>query len=215
MWRRSTTTGRSMAEEKIKLKIEYMPVDQLRTFAGNPRKITGEGLKKLERSIGEFGFVNPVLAWRNDDVLEIIAGHQRIKAAQTQGVENVPVIILPFADRQKALAYNVADNRLQDESEWDLPLLKDLMSELDDGIFDIEMTGFELHELADLAEFESKHRKMPGVTSPDDEYQVFSVVMSRENKDFIEKTLKQIARENSFKENPLAEALIWKLGKRE
>ncbi|MBN1253978.1 MAG: ParB N-terminal domain-containing protein [Deltaproteobacteria bacterium] len=136
-----------MAEEKIKLKIEYMPVDQLRPFAGNPRKITGEGLKKLERSIGEFGFINPVLAWRNGEVIEIVAGHQRLKAAQAKGEKEVPVIVLPFDDWKKAYAYNLADNRLQDESEWDYPLLKDLVVEIDTGELDIGVTGFDLDEL--------------------------------------------------------------------
>lgn len=132
------------------MKLEYVPIDNMRPFAGNPRKISDEGLKKLERSIAEFGFVNPVLCWRNGGALEIIAGHQRVKAARAQGVEKIPVIVLPFTDWHQAYAYNIADNRLQDESEWDFPKLRELAVELDDGAFDIELTGFDLDEIKDL-----------------------------------------------------------------
>ena len=132
------------------LKIEYVDIKKLRPFAGNPRRISDEGLKKLERSIGEFGFVNPVLCWRNGAVLEVIAGHQRLKAAEEQGIETVPVVILPFDDWHQAYAYNIADNRLQDESEWDYPKLKDLIAELDDGSLDIQLSGFDIAELEEI-----------------------------------------------------------------
>ena len=41
--------------------------------------------------------------------------------------------------------------------EWDLPKLADLISELDNGIFDISLTGFDAAEIEDL--FSKVHDK--------------------------------------------------------
>jgi len=50
----------------------------------------------------------------------------------------------------KAEAYLIADNRLQDETDWDYEKLKDLLQELDTGELDIEITGFDSKEIEDL-----------------------------------------------------------------
>ena len=63
----------------VQLKIEYVSTETLVPFRGNPRKISPSGLAKLQRSVEEFGFVNPILAQRGTNM--IIAGHQRLKAA--------------------------------------------------------------------------------------------------------------------------------------
>jgi len=60
------------------LQIVYVPVNELRPYKGNPRKVSEKGLQKLQRSVEEFGFVNPILVQRGTNM--IIAGHQRLKA---------------------------------------------------------------------------------------------------------------------------------------
>jgi DNA modification methylase len=79
----------------------------------------------------------------------IIAGHQRLKAAGDAGLDKVPVIFLDFDDTT-ARAYNIADNRLNEESEWDFTPLADMLQELDNGSFDLELTGFDLDEIEKL-----------------------------------------------------------------
>lgn len=125
------------------LTIEYVPIGQLKPFDGNPRKISDKGLEKLQRSVEEFGFVNPILAQRGTNM--IIAGHQRLKAAKAAGLKELPVVWLDMDD-MTAKAYNIADNRLQDEAEWDFEPLTDLLAELDDE-FDLTLTGFEQAEM--------------------------------------------------------------------
>lgn len=85
-----------MGAQTKPIKVEYVPIDKLIPFAGNPRKITEKGLEKLQRSVEEFGFVNQILAQRGTNM--IIAGHQRIKAAREAGLSEVPVIFLDFDD---------------------------------------------------------------------------------------------------------------------
>jgi ParB-like chromosome segregation protein Spo0J len=135
----------------IDLKIEYIPIESLRPFEGNPRVISSKGLRKLERSLEEFGgFVKPVICWRNGDAIEIVAGHQILKAAKERRIKRIPVIIYPFEDWRKAYAFNIADNKLQDESGWDFPKLKELFEELDESGIDLDLTGFDPEELADI-----------------------------------------------------------------
>ena len=131
----------------VQLKIEYVSTDTLVPFRGNPRKISEKGLAKLKRSVEEFGFVNPILAQRGTNM--IIAGHQRLKAAQAAGLAEVPVVWLDMDDTT-AKAYNIADNRLQDEAEWDKRLLADLLQDIDTGDVDLTSTGMDDDEITTL-----------------------------------------------------------------
>jgi hypothetical protein len=133
-----------------KLQIVYVPVNQLKPYKGNPRKINEKGIAKLQRSVEEFGFVNPILAQRGTNM--IIAGHQRLKAAKAAGLTEVPVVWLDMDD-VTAKAYNIADNRLQDEAEWDFTPLADLLTELDTGAFDLTLTGFDTDELEQMMNY--------------------------------------------------------------
>lgn len=133
-----------------RLQIEYVRPDALRPFAGNPRKISLRGLEKLQRSVEEFGFINPIIAQRGSRM--VIAGHQRLKAAQAAGLTEVPVVWLDVDD-VTAKAYNLADNRLQQESEWDFAPLADLLQELDTGAIDLTLTGFDEDELRRMMEW--------------------------------------------------------------
>jgi hypothetical protein len=49
-------TGRAI------LTVEQVPIDELRPDPANPRRISDEELDSLERSLRQFGFVQPVLA---------------------------------------------------------------------------------------------------------------------------------------------------------
>lgn len=133
-----------MSAHTAPLRVEYVPIASLRPFEGNPRKISQKGLEKLQRSIEEFGFVNPILVQAGTRM--VIAGHQRLKAAELAGMDKVPVIFLDLDD-VTAKAYNIADNRLQDEAEWDFGPLADLLAELDNGAVDLTLTGFDPDEI--------------------------------------------------------------------
>ena len=58
-------------------------------------------------------------------------------------------------DEQQEKALNITLNKVS--GEWDLPKLADLISELDDGIFDISITGFDAAEIEHL--FSQVHDK--------------------------------------------------------
>lgn len=134
----------SMSEKDARLSIAYVDPQQLVPFVGNPRTISEIGLEKLQRSVEEFGFINPILVQSGTNM--IIAGHQRLKAAQLAGLNSVPVIYLSMGDKE-AKAYNVADNRLAEESDWAEAELALLLKELDSAQLDLSLTGFGDKEL--------------------------------------------------------------------
>ena len=59
--------------------VEQVAIDLLRPDPANPRRISDDELDALERSLRQFGFVQPVLARREDSI--VIGGHQRLVAA--------------------------------------------------------------------------------------------------------------------------------------
>jgi len=125
------------------MKVQKIDIDKLKPHPKNPRIHPDSAIEKLERSIKEFGWTNPILVSKDGYIL---AGHARLKAAKKAGLEEVPVIYLPL-EGAKAEAYLIADNRLQDETDWDYEKLEDLLQELDTGEFDLELTGFDMDEI--------------------------------------------------------------------
>ena len=79
------------------LSVEEVPIDLLHPDPANPRRIGEDELDSLTRSLRRFGFVQPVLARREDRT--VIAGHQRLVAARRLGLTTVPVTWLDSIDR--------------------------------------------------------------------------------------------------------------------
>jgi ParB-like chromosome segregation protein Spo0J len=91
-----------------KQKVEYVNPMALNPDTGNPRKITPEKFARLKRGIEKFGLdAQPIVARREGS--RIIGGHQRLAAAQSLGMNSVPVIFMDISDKD-AKALNVLLN---------------------------------------------------------------------------------------------------------
>ena len=111
-------------------------------------KIHGRNqIEKLKDSISAFGFLNPCLI---DGDLNIIAGHGRVMAAKELGWETVPCVFIEGLTEAERRAYILADNRLAELASWDMDIVNEELTDLDDMDFNIELTGFELE--ADVPE---------------------------------------------------------------
>jgi DNA modification methylase len=121
-------------------------LSDLKPHPKNPRVHPDKMLKKLCSSIQEFGFTSPVLV---DADYRILAGHARCKAAEKLGIEEVPAVVLPLTGAA-ADAYVIADNKLNELSEWDESVLADLIADIDAANFDVELTGFDADEIDSL-----------------------------------------------------------------
>lgn len=130
------------------MEIKRMKLADIKLAHYNPRRDLKAGdpeYEKLKRSIEEFDCVEP-LVW-NKRSNRLIGGHQRLKILIEKGVKEFEVSVVDL-DERKEKALNVALNKIQ--GEWDFTKLADLMTELDDGEFDLELTGFDLKEIEEI-----------------------------------------------------------------
>src|SRR6185503_21074978 len=107
------------------LTVEHVDIKELRPDPANPRRISEDQLEALTRSLREFGFVQPVLARREDKT--VIGGHQRLLAARRLGYKTVPVTFLDISLEQARLL-NLALNKVS--GEWDNELLARMLADL-------------------------------------------------------------------------------------
>src|SRR6185503_16247528 len=91
------------------LTVEHVDIDDLRPDPANPRRISNDQLEALTRSLQTYGFVQPVLARREDKT--VIGGHQRLLAARRLGYREVPVIYLDITLEQ-ARVLNIGLNKI-------------------------------------------------------------------------------------------------------
>lgn len=133
------------------LKIEHRPPGDLKPYARNARTHSKKQVAQIAASIDRFGFNNPVLV---DKGGVIVAGHGRVEAAKSLGLETVPIIRLEHLTDAERRAYIIADNRLAEKAGWDHEILaievQNLMA--DDLDFDVAITGFEMPEIDVLIE---------------------------------------------------------------
>jgi DNA modification methylase len=128
------------------LTVEDVAIDDLRPDPANPRRISEEELDALERSIRQFGFVQPVLARREDRT--VIGGHQRLVAARRLGLATVPVRWLDISVEQARLL-GLALNKIS--GSWDDALLARLLADLQaTPDLDLTLSGFGEDEVKDL-----------------------------------------------------------------
>lgn len=135
-------------------KLEMRRVADLIPYARNAREHSEEQIQQLRASLREFGFVAPLLI---DTQGNIIAGHGRLMAAQSEGLETVPCVLVEHLTDTQRRAYILADNRLAEQASWNADLVSLELQELKDAGFDLTLTGFDesdilLEESADVQE---------------------------------------------------------------
>jgi ParB-like chromosome segregation protein Spo0J len=107
----------------------------------NNAKIHGENqIKQIASSITEFGFTNPILV---DTMNNVIAGHGRLKAAEKLGIEEVPCIVITGLTEAQKKALIIADNKIAENSDWDIELLSNELESLKELDFDFSDLGFD------------------------------------------------------------------------
>lgn len=160
---------------------EKKKVGDLRENPGNPRKIGPEQLKMLAKAMAEFGDLSGVIKCVRSG--NLVGGHQRVKIldkswpivitekyspANPVGTTAEGYIETPWGrwvyrevdwDERKEKAALIAANHHGGEDN--IPQLKDLLTELNDGEFDIELTGFNEDDLAELINYDPNANLRP------------------------------------------------------
>lgn len=136
------------------MEIEYFKTNELIPYARNARSHSDEQVGQIAASIKEFGFNSPILI---KDDKTVIAGHGRLLDAGRLNIEKVPCVKLTHLDDIGARAYNLVDNQLTLNYEWDMELLKLELEELDNNLFDVDLLGFDKETLDDLLPKDEKN----------------------------------------------------------
>ena len=127
--------------------LKVLPVGVLKPAEYNPRKKLKPGDKeyeKIKNSIQEFGFADPLVV--NAD-MTIIGGHQRLSVAMELGYTEVPCAVVDI-DKVREKALNIALNKIT--GAWDDTLLAQLLEEIKEADFNVDLTGFEPPEMDQL-----------------------------------------------------------------
>jgi len=117
--------------------INKKPIDLL-PYERNSRVHSDEQINQICNSIKEWGFTAPILIDEDDTVL---AGHARLEASKKLELETVPCMVAKnWTDEQKR-AYVIADNKLAENSNWDMGMYFSELKEMNDLGFDLSLVG--------------------------------------------------------------------------
>ena len=135
-----------MAVRNAEVKVEHVPLASLKAYDGNAKRHENRNVEAIAKSIEEFGFRNPIIAWHNEDgVPEIVAGHGRAAAAKMLRIETVPVVFVDdLSDAQRRML-TLADNQTTMMTGFDFDQLNEELDALSD-LFDVTSFGFEVQE---------------------------------------------------------------------
>ncbi len=142
----SASVEKTLAVEPELLKVEPLPISDLRPYSRNPKRHSKQQIRQIASSIEANGFIVPIVV---DDKNVIIAGHGRYRAAKKLGLKAVPVTRVKHLTEAQVRAYRLADNKIAENATWDADLLTiELNGILDlDVNFDLELTGFDTGEI--------------------------------------------------------------------
>ena len=137
--------------------IKNIQIEKLIPYHNNPRK--DQAVDKVASSIREYGFQQPIVV---DKDMILIVGHTRLQGAKKLGLKKVPVVIADLSEA-KAKAYRIADNRLNEDSNWDMDLLGSEINELLEQDYNLDVLGFEDFEIEKFL-----NNEFDGLTEDDD-----------------------------------------------
>ena len=129
------------------MEIKELSLKELKPAAYNPRKKLKKGDKeyeKIKQSLLKFGYVDPIIV--NDD-LTVIGGHQRLTVLKDLDYETAKCVIVKLS-KEDEKALNIALNKIT--GQWDETLLAELLVDLQESDFNLDLTGFEPPEIDDI-----------------------------------------------------------------
>ena len=143
------------------LKIEYIDINELKEYSNNAKLHPDEQIEQIKQSIKDFGMNDPIAIDKNNVIIE---GHGRLIACRQLGIKQVPVIRLNELTEEQRKAYTLVHNKLTMNSDFDIDILQDELSNIID--FDMESYGFEFldddEELEEVIEPEVQFTEVLG-----------------------------------------------------
>lgn len=132
------------------MEIKNVPIDSIQPYKLNPR-LNERAIAPVAASIKEFNWQQPIVV---DAANVIIAGHTRLLAAKSLGLTEVPIVVANLTEDQ-AKAYRLADNRTNENAEWDWSLLGEEITNLLENAKElVPITGFNSEEIKKATTFD-------------------------------------------------------------
>ena len=89
-------------------------ISEVKPFRNHPfRLYEGERLNEMVESIKIHGILSLVIVLETNDGYEMLAGHNRLKAAKIAGLSEIPAIIKTDLSEEEAYVYVIETNVLQ------------------------------------------------------------------------------------------------------
>lgn len=129
------------------MEIQKIDINKLIPATYNPRKDlkpNDEEYIKIKNSIINFGYVEPIII--NKD-FTVIGGHQRLKVLKELNYEKIECIVVDL-DKTQEKSLNIALNKIS--GEWNTEKLENLLQELLQENFDVNLTGFDSEEIDNI-----------------------------------------------------------------
>lgn len=124
------------------MEVKNVPINLVKPYKDNPRKIDEDAIEKVANSIKEFGFEQPIVV---DKENTIIVGHTRLLAAKKLKLKQIPIVVADQLSPEQVKAYRLADNKTGELTDWDYSTLEkelDSVTELDMQAFGFEDSEF-------------------------------------------------------------------------
>ena len=155
------------------MEVETWPIGRLIPYPKNAKKHSQIQIDKLVHSLKEYGFRRAFVVEENG---VIVIGHGMRLAALQAGFTEVPVNVARGLSPAQLKALRLADNRLNQEQEYDMSMLGSELMDLNSLGFDLSLTGYEMQEMADIvsslfggaSEETPKKKKLPGESMSED-----------------------------------------------
>jgi ParB-like chromosome segregation protein Spo0J len=104
------------------MKIEHVPISQIKKNPDNPRVIKDEDFRKLVKSIKEFPEMLEIRTIVVNKDWVVLGGNRRFEACKAAGLKQVPVIHAKDLTEEQQRRFIVADN--VSAGSWDFDMLQ-------------------------------------------------------------------------------------------
>ena len=132
---------------------EIIPTAKALPNPQNPNKHPDKQINLLAEIIKQQGWRAPITISTRSGY--IVRGHGRLMAARLLGAESVPVDFQHYDSDAAEKADMIADNKIAEFSDLDDDILAELLEQIHDTDFDIELSGFDFDEISKLIDLEA------------------------------------------------------------
>lgn len=192
------------------MKVEYLPIDELKPAEYNPRRITPADRRDIKNSLDKFGFAEPIIVNRNPERMNVIVGgHQRVTVAKEElGYTEVPCVFvnLPLKEEKEL---NVRLNKNQ--GRWDTEILqqyfnKDFLKDV--GFLDSELSFWMTDFQKKFNSITNKNCDMPIIPKFSEHYDCIVIVSDNVTDTMFMKTALGVQKCQSYKNQRTGEGMV-------